>query len=243
MKKNNIKKIILFLMAINMCLIPFFTGINMNEAYAEQQNETLEQKIERFTSSDLLDGENENGETIQTFSNKYKAGEYNLFFHDAYGYVITDIIKKVIPIELLYSIGTHVYMGKEYGIIVNTEVVEFDNEYMSEFLLIDFNISLEHRENFSNTDNMGYKMETTLNGELRTRIDDNEWEVYRPWRVNEFYVAARNPYLAFNLENEGEMNAYDTNYDIDNDSGGIIDNVRLSFSAHEGINFFTLEEK
>ena len=41
---------------------------------ADAQTETLEEKIIRFTNSDLLDGETEGGETIQSFAVKYKRG-------------------------------------------------------------------------------------------------------------------------------------------------------------------------
>lgn len=99
-KKNIIILLVsMFIICLTCAVIPQFK-VKADDTVTE----TLEQKIVRFTDSDLLDGETEGGVNIRDFAKKYKKGEYR---PTGYGsqdnYEVTGIIGKVIPIELLYT--------------------------------------------------------------------------------------------------------------------------------------------
>lgn len=69
-KLFNKKTIIISLLFV--LSLTLFAVLNISTTYASAESETLEQKIVRFTSSDLLDGEQEGGTDIRSFAQKYK---------------------------------------------------------------------------------------------------------------------------------------------------------------------------
>lgn len=149
---------VLFLLALSV----LFGIINMSTTQAFADSETLEQKIVRFTSSDLLDGEQEGGTDIRTFATKYKKDEYRPAGYTG-SYPITEIISKVLPIELFYTEGAHVYMGGEYGFIVYTYTNNNGISYFSQFLIIDFTFSLASDKYGTEINNQPtYRMETLI---------------------------------------------------------------------------------
>lgn len=147
MKIKTRKNTIFVCMLLGLLLIIGTVFYTQGTVSAKAETETLEQKIVRFTNSDLLDGEANNGETIQSFAVKYKTGFYRPNGYD-YAYPVTNILSKVIPMELFHTEGTHVYMGKEYGFVVITVYNAGGTGFQNHLLLIDFNLINEDKDPF-----------------------------------------------------------------------------------------------
>ena len=115
-QRKKVSTIIFILLACCLMVLIFPSILKAN---AESVNETLEQKIVRFTDSDYLDGDSTT--TIKQFAANYKAQNYRPAGYEYYNdYPVTNIMSKVVPIELFYTEGVHLYMGKEYGFIIYT---------------------------------------------------------------------------------------------------------------------------
>lgn len=234
-KLFNKKTIIISLLFV--LSLTLFAVLNISTTYASAESETLEQKIVRFTSSDLLDGEQEGGTDIRSFAQKYKNDEYRPAGYTG-SYPITSIISKVLPLELFYTEGAHVYMGSEYGFIVYTYTNNSGVSYFSQFLIIDFTFSLAHdKYGTAVTNQPTYRMETLIQQfvEVTRENETSDWNVIQPqsWLGTDIYL--KNVYIAANLENENELNAYDNYYDKNKDNGDVILYAGIDYCAHDEI--------
>lgn len=239
-KLFNKKTIIISLLFV--LSLTLFAVLNISTTYASAESETLEQKIVRFTSSDLLDGEQEGGTDIRSFAQKYKNDEYRAGYTGSYP--ITSIISKVLPLELFYTEGAHVYMGSEYGFIVYTYTNNSGVSYFSQFLIIDFTFSLAHdKYGTAVTNQPTYRMETLIQQfvEVTRENETSDWNVIQPQSRLGTDIYLKNVYIAANLENENELNFYDSYYDKQKDNGDVILYAGIDYCAHTQVGSVNFE--
>lgn len=220
----------MFIICLTCAVIPQFK-VKADDTVTE----TLEQKIVRFTDSDLLDGETEGGVNIRDFAKKYKKGEYR---PTGYGsqdnYEVTGIIGKVIPIELLYTKGSYIYIGNEYGFVVYTYTNNYGESYFSALLIIDFSFDCQKDEN--NEEEIAnqpvYRMETLFEGFYEICSVNGSWQV---WHYNGggTQISLKNVFIAASLQNENENNGCDRNYNKQTDDGDVILSANIDYCAHK----------
>lgn len=158
-----------------------FVSGGVKTANADILAETLEEKIVRFTNSDLLDGEPEDGVTIRDFAVKYKRFEYIPAGYNATNYPVTDILSKVVPLELFYTKGVHVYMGKEYGFVMITALNSGGTGFQNALLIIDFEIGNTIKDDRGNIipNQVTYRIEPLIQIDTSTTNDEGR----SPWVV------------------------------------------------------------
>lgn len=238
-QRKKVSTIIFILLACCLMVLIFPSILKAN---AESVNETLEQKIVRFTDSDYLDGDSTT--TIKQFAANYKAQNYRPAGYEYYNdYPVTNIMSKVVPIELFYTEGVHLYMGKEYGFIIYTYTNNNHVSYFSQILLIDFTFDTKADKYGNSVSNQPtYKMETLFQAFLEVRKNNGDWEIIQPhsWLGTDIYL--KNVFIGANLENENEYNAYDVNYVKNNDDGDLILYAGVDYCAHQFVGTTSFKE-
>lgn len=227
------------ILAVLCCVIAAFSfavfvSDGVKTANADISAETLEEKIVRFTNSDLLDGEPEDGVTIRDFAVKYKRFEYVPAGYNTTNYPITDILSKVVPLELFYTKGVHVYMGKEYGFVVITGENSGGTGFYNSLLIIDFEIGNTIKDSKGNIipNQVTYRIEPLIQIESVTTNDEGRspW-VVKPRAGGYYDFKLRNIGIGANLYNENELNDGERYYSFDSDGGDVLSSARIAYSA------------
>ena len=200
---------------------------------ASQAEESIQERIVRFTDSDYLDGDPNTD--IREFADNYKKDKYSPKGEPPVyqAYHVTEIIGKVVPIELLFTEGVRAYMGMEYAFITYADLGKSDDMF-AELLLIDFEIDFEKTDSGLEINNQPiYRMEVLLGTVFEIREEFGKYELYRPRTVLPVDIFLKNVFIAATMENENEYNAYDAGYDHQEDGGDIIMNVAVDYRATE----------
>lgn len=162
------KKSVLFLLVIVVFIATILTFL-FSQVNAYAQEETLEQRIERLTSSDVINIDG--GISVDEFTQRVKSGNYH---NPAYLYSTphNGIITELIPEELFYTPNTYSYMGKEWGFMLHTE--QQYAAWHSWLVLIDFEIANFQTENGNSRNQfVNYRMENLINMYFSTSLNSD----------------------------------------------------------------------
>ncbi len=209
----------------------------------ENQEETLEEKLKRFTSSDILDGESELD--LKTATYDYRNGAFGL--NGPYnGFVITEVITKIIPEELFYTPGTYVHVGTEYAIVMRTIAnSSTGNGWVSWFIIVDFNLTFAMQSEVDENDHVTttdiplltepkYEVEILLNRQVQTLYDSNDVLTivdYNDYCNDDTYVYDVG--IGTEILNESETNIREVDYVKSMDDGKVIENATLDYYGIE----------
>lgn len=218
------KTIIKFMLCIIVFVFAFtiFNDICINnEAFAEEIND-INAILEEMTSSDIVDTTN-NTEIVDIVS--------QIKSHPEMQNNITQEISKIVPLQLMVTDGIHIYMGKEYGIVVVTNT--YSSIGYSSLLVIDF-------ESYKATDSTSQNNEIVEN-KIRYRITpildiycivtNNNGTITVSWlRDSTSTFALYNFSMSATLYNEDEANQHDQFYNQQHDNGDIISRAATKFN-------------
>lgn len=224
--KNKVFWVLLFILFVSVLCFLF---TQFFKAYA-QDEETIEEKIERVTSTNTVNVEG--GIDIGVFTQRIKSGHYH---NSAYinGTPFNGIITELIPEEFFYTPGTYSYMGTEWGFMLHTE--QQYAAWHSWLVLIDFEISnFEDASGNPTNQFVRYRMENLINMYFSTsKNQDGTYSIMQPnsYAGFEIYITDISSYAK--LLNENEPNIGDSNYDYVSDGGNIIEYGRLHWQGYE----------
>ena len=213
------------------------------------------------SSSNAPTIENGNLNIIETNNNKHNEAEINYdnymdndgiihnYVEDYFGKnynsaneITDDAIVQIIPKELFFSVGRHLYIGREYGFFVYTAVDSLNfNDFCTDVFVFDI---LNEKPDFEEDVFEGTVRVTPI-FQYRYRAVDREkrnnlWDGYDSSLTRVVYrhlhYDAPNYYLnnisfRHSLENVMELNYGDSNYNPNNDNGAFIIQTRLNYKG------------
>lgn len=168
------------------------------------------------------------------------------YFGDSFNdpdYISDDSITNIIPKELFYDLGSHFYIGKEYGFYVNTRVDTINPvDYMVDVLVFDITTKTPV-DSGVNPDWGSSQIDVLFNFKYRA-IDKNSrnniWDGYDPnltqvvfphihYNLIDLYL--KDVSFTHSILNIDDPNASDIDYNLFQDHGNFITQGQYSFSA------------
>lgn len=226
MEKFSAKKLLHFLMGIVVVALSGFMAINLLKVNAEESFDfaNIETQCYQMTANDDL--ESESGFLLDNYianmrNDYYKNGSDNyarIYEHDRH-------IRKIIPEELFFNLGSYQFVGDEYMFYVKTLNPATGGGYVSSVLIIDYDFTYESTSKLATTRLQMFQSDYQV-----ILADDSSLVIFPiAGQYNKFYLYR--PQIFGTINNSHNLNSFDSGYSKKTDEGMIFRQTRLNYSG------------